>query len=147
MTIVEGLLVDFATIFLLAFFVEAVTEILVSGDIFFKIRDWIGRKSAFLGELIYCGYCTSVWVAGIIAWVNVLVLSDIYIVNYFITVMILHRLSNIIHELNSKIFGRRPWALAIHKSEVVVLPEEFYDGRQEETGDFGSIPEEPQEGS
>jgi hypothetical protein len=31
--------------------------------LFKPVREWVGRKSRFFGELISCGYCSGHWVA------------------------------------------------------------------------------------
>jgi hypothetical protein len=69
----------------------------------------------FLHSLFTCGYCTSVWIAGAIAvfapWVyrfnqpddSLFVKLVVWIVNWFLATMILHRLSNWFHVLYSLI--------------------------------------------
>ena len=37
------------------------TNIVVFGSIFGKMRDWLGRKSVFLGDLVSCPMCFSTW--------------------------------------------------------------------------------------
>lgn len=136
------------TIALLVLAVEAITEILVTGSIFDKPREWLASKSSFFGELIYCGYCTSVWVSASVAWISILELSGVLAVDYFITVMVLHRSSNLLHELISKFLGRRPLSLAIHKTEAVLLPEQFgvsYEGQEDGTGNPEPIQETREE--
>lgn len=119
-------------ILLLIIFVEAVTEILVASSIFEKPRLYLAQKSGFLGELIHCGYCTSVWVSLGVAWIIPITISPYFFLNYIITAFILHRLSNVIHELINKWLGRRPISFAVHKTEAVLmpnyaLPEENYE--------------------
>ena len=38
------------------------SQILVFGSIFENLRNWLIRKSEFLGDLIQCMMCTSTWV-------------------------------------------------------------------------------------
>ena len=115
-------------IILLTIFVEAVTEILVASSIFSRPRGFIGRRSAFLGELIHCGHCTSVWVSAIVVWMILppawifSIISNFWVA-YIITIFVVHRLSNLFHEFNSKWLNRRPFALAVHKTETVLMPD------------------------
>jgi hypothetical protein len=108
---------------LLIIFIEALTEILVESSILSKPREYLAQKNGLLGELIHCGYCTSVWVAASIAWVAPLAFTSYFLLNYFITVFILHRLSNLLHEAYSKFLGRRPMTFAVHKTETVMIPD------------------------
>ena len=108
---------------LLVMFVEAMTEILTESSLFRGIREFLGKRSSLLGELVHCGYCTSVWVSAAVAWILVLKFTPYYAVDYIITTFIVHRLSNMLHELYSKWMGRRPWSMALYKTETVVIPE------------------------
>jgi hypothetical protein len=38
------------------------SQILVFGSIFDKLRDWITKHSTFFGDLLACMMCTSTWV-------------------------------------------------------------------------------------
>lgn len=116
---------------LLALFVEAVTEILVTSIFFEKPREFVYTRNGFFGELVNCGYCTSVWVSAVVAWLAVLPISSWFVVNYIITVFIIHRLSNLLHELNNKWLGRRPFSMALHKTETVIIPGEINESRAE----------------
>ena len=89
----------------LVIFVEAFTEILVESSIMLKPREMLAKRSGLLGELIHCGYCTSVWVAAAVAWIvpmYVIAITPYFFVGYVIALFVLHRLSNILHELNNK---------------------------------------------
>lgn len=115
--------------------VEALTELITSSSIMFPIRDWFSkppdetkklrcpiRRSfrwlrGFIGELLNCGYCTSVWVALLLAHFAptgkcvgcVLYAWPIF----FIKVLVIHRLSNIVHELFSRWFSRSPFSFVL----------------------------------
>lgn len=104
-------------------FVEAITEIIVSSTIFFRVRNWIAKKSNFLGELTNCGYCMSVWVSAPIGWA---LPGDIFlhafpgsetamIFDCILKVFILHRVSNVFHEGLSRWFNRLPWVFVVNK--------------------------------
>jgi hypothetical protein len=104
-------------------FVEAVTEIIVSSTIFFRLRNWIAKKSDFLGSLINCGYCMSVWVSATVGWV---LPGEIFLhffpgimaamaIDCVLKVFILHRVSNVFHEGLSRWFNRLPWVFVVNK--------------------------------
>jgi hypothetical protein len=88
----------------LAFATEATVELLVKSEFFKHPRQVLSRWSWFKA-LINCGYCTSVWVAmGFIAATpaSVLRLSDWAFVNVLITLLLVQRLSNIMHNVIDK---------------------------------------------
>ena len=114
---------------LLILFVEAVTEILVESSIFQKPREFVYTRNGFLGELVTCGYCTSVWVSAAVAWLVVFPISPWFVINYIITVFVIDRLSNLLHELNNKWLNRRPFSMALHKTETVIIPGEINEPR------------------
>jgi hypothetical protein len=101
-------------------FVEAVTEIIINGDIFLRLREFLYNLSKFTGSLVGCGYCLSVWVSASIAWALPVGFSYTTL-NYIVAVFVLHRLSNIFHELVSRWLGRIPWTLQLHKTEQVMI--------------------------
>ena len=114
----------FFTLLFLAIFVEAFTEILVTSSIFRKPREFLAVASDLLGELVHCGYCTSVWVSMTVAWIipSHIAMTPFFYVNYIISIFVLHRVSNMIHELFSKWTERRPMSFAVHKTETVIMP-------------------------
>ena len=109
--------------------VEAVTEILVASEIFAKLRELTYKISVFLGKLFSCGYCMSVWISTLFVCFCVTPELSYYpIVDKFITIFVIHRLSNIWHEFISRWLNRAPISLAIHKTETIVM--EQTDGTQ-----------------
>lgn len=96
--------------------VEALTELIVDSKIGFPIRDWFSRNPepkgfwaklrAKIGELINCGYCTSVWVAFLAAYF-VPAKACTWPV-FIVKALIIHRLSNMMHELFKKWLNRSP---------------------------------------
>lgn len=98
--------------------VEAITEIIVSSTIFQPLRNTIlkcaneFRICNFLGKLIQCGYCTSVWISLMVAWIVPFNLINHY-VDFIIFTFVLHRLSNFWHEFLSRWFSRHPIILSI----------------------------------
>ena len=81
---------------------EAMTEIITKSDILFPIRKFMDRiNPKFLGKLINCSYCTSVWVAMTIAWVLPGTVFNDIIFDIAIKTLCLHRLSNLFHKLTT----------------------------------------------
>jgi len=97
-------------------YVEAVTEIITSSGLFKKFREKIEEKNEFLGNLVSCGYCCSVWVSITVAWTipGAIIFP---LVDFVIKVFVLHRLSNILHEGFSRWFSRHPWMIVLQKNE------------------------------
>jgi len=91
--------------------VEAVTEIVTSSNIFLSLREWIYLKSDFLGKLIQCGYCTSVWISAMVAWAAPTPFHPIF--GYFIALFAIHRLSNLWHEFTVRWLNRAPIAISL----------------------------------
>ena len=91
---------------------ETITELVVKSEIFNPLRAKIfhlGEHSSFfnwLHRLIDCGYCFSVW-AGI--FVSILFLREIKVlhwsIDWLILALILHRLSNLFHNVMDRIHG------------------------------------------
>jgi hypothetical protein len=87
--------------YILAIFaVEAITNILTKSELFLPLRRFFFNKKSykvfeFIHDLFDCGYCMSVWI-GIMATLY-LTYIDSNIVNIFISGLILHRFSNILH--------------------------------------------------
>lgn len=104
------------TVVILVLLTETLTQLAIKADIFNSIRDYLRSKSSFLDELLICGYCFSVWAA--IA-VNLVVYTAgdplIYIkfnnlgaldtfINFCVSVLITHRLSNYLHGVSDRFF-------------------------------------------
>jgi len=108
----------FIWLVLITISVEAITEIIVSGDIFTELRGWFSRQKNwllnFISRLITCGYCCSVWVSALLAW-YIPIYSEYWIMDLVIKTFVVHRLSNWFHEFMSRWFGRHPWTCVIHK--------------------------------
>jgi hypothetical protein len=95
-------------IFLNAIATEALTELLVKSTIFLPIRDFFDKKSRdnviyeFLSNLLFCGYCTSVWVSFLLM-IPTFLFTDFILINKFIDfllfILVIHRLSNVFHYL------------------------------------------------
>lgn len=82
--------------------VERITEILVDSKIFEPVREIIfkrqGQIAKFTTEVLKCGYCCSVWVAGLIALLVDLEVAA-GITGWLIHTFLLHGVSNFWHVL------------------------------------------------
>ena len=95
--------------------VEAITEIIVNGDIFQDLRGWISRNSPFFGMLVSCGYCLSVWTAMLFAGSIPFKIIDVAVFDYVIKLFVLHRLSNVAHEAIIRFLHRMPKQVVVTK--------------------------------
>jgi len=84
--------------------VEALTELAIKSVIFRPLRNKISSWHPWLKELLSCGYCFSVWVAfaAVLILGFVLKLTGNYWIDAFITAVVVHRLSNFLHNFNDK---------------------------------------------
>ncbi len=104
--------------------IEAVTEIVIAGDIFYNLRDIIHRNSnknrilKFLSDLLACGYCFSVWVSFLAAWALPEVHSNL-IISIALKTFCLHRCSNIVHEFINRWLKRMPYLYHPVDSQLV----------------------------
>ena len=92
--------------------VEAITEVITKSEIFLPIREKIfklGQKIKFfkwLHSLFDCGYCFSMW-SGM--FISVLFFRDVNLIHHYIdwffVAIVLHRLSNLFHNIMDRIYG------------------------------------------
>lgn len=92
---------------------ETITELIVKSEIFKPLRAKIfdlgqtNRFFSWLHDLLDCGYCFSVWAGWAVALVF---LRDTPVLNplidWFVWGLVLHRLSNLYHNLMDRIHGR-----------------------------------------
>lgn len=95
--------------------VEAITEIAVQSDLFIRLRSILYKLNpGLLGKLITCGYCFSVWVS-IIGWFMPGNITGIWILDGILRIFLLHRLSNVIHELFMRWEKRLPLVIVFNK--------------------------------
>lgn len=73
---------------------EAMTQLAAKAEIFDKLREWVKSWCKFTNELLSCPYCISVWVAGFTTILFIYYESAYY----FIILLVIHRLSNFIHD-------------------------------------------------
>lgn len=86
--------------------VEAITEIVTKSEIFEPLRAYIFRRAknsfffTWLHKLLDCGYCFSMW-SGML--ISILFLRDVFMlhwsIDWFIMAIVLHRLSNMFHNI------------------------------------------------
>lgn len=100
--------------FIAILYVEAVTEILINGEIFAGFRDFLHNLSDFTSQLITCGYCLSVWVSATIAWALPLPISNYSLINFIVATFALHRLSNVTHEAIVRWLQRFPLLISLN---------------------------------
>lgn len=89
----------------MAFATEAIVELVIKSSIFSPIRRLISKFGSRTAELFKCGYCFSVWTAMVmvsIIPVVVLPVTDWFIINAALTMLVVHRLSNVIHNVIDK---------------------------------------------
>ncbi len=100
-------------ILFLVIIIEAMTNVLVKGDIFTNFRSKIYNYSEFLGKLVLCGYCFSFWVSFIICFlcfslhVQLISIFNIPFLDFIANVFILQRMSNYLHGISDRFFDTR----------------------------------------
>src|SRR6056297_4235391 len=83
---------------------EAMTELAVKSDIFLPLRKFLFgsrfRIFNFIHKIFDCGYCFSVWAA----MLSIVLICNINIFTiYFMAVLVIHRLSNVLHSVGDVI--------------------------------------------
>jgi uncharacterized membrane protein len=74
---------------------EAMTQLTCKAEIFNRLRNWLKSLSKFTDELLSCPYCVSVWVAAF----TVILLVFYEWTWWFIILLVIHRMSNLLHDL------------------------------------------------
>lgn len=109
---IEQIISSILLLLLLSIATEAVTEIIVAASITDPIRKWwkeltynpnyppkdtyTQRVKVFIDKLLSCGYCSSVWVAGLAAiWAPIII--QYIIPNWLIATFVIHRCANLLH--------------------------------------------------
>ena len=83
---------------------EALTELAIKSEIFKTAREKISSLNNWLKTLLSCGYCFSVWVAfGVVfsAQISYPLVGNHWI-DLGLTALVVHRLSNILHNVIDK---------------------------------------------
>ena len=126
-------------------YVEAATEIVVGSDLFLRFRMLVG-KIPFLGKLLSCGYCLSVWVSFTVCWAvpgdiikNLYDSPYAYVFDCFVKALVLHRLSNLFHEGVKRWLDRYPWVLSISKTEMIDKGEPIFEVNNDGTEDNNDV--------
>ena len=86
--------------------VEALTNIITKSELFEPIRKFFFNKNkvfSWVHSLLDCPYCTSVWIALFV--LLIFILLNNYYINLFFYGIILHRLSNICHDVIDRVNG------------------------------------------
>ena len=78
---------------------ELLTELVIKSELFKPLRNWIKSWGPWFSTLFSCGYCFSVWAA-----LGVVLISQIsypltgnHVIDLGLTALVVHRLSNILH--------------------------------------------------
>jgi len=72
---------------------EALTKLLRDAEVFNAPRAWLSGRWELLAELVSCGYCLSVWVAGIVLMLHC------FSSGWLLALLALHRAANLCHDL------------------------------------------------
>jgi len=99
---------------IMALLTEALTEVLVKSFIFQKVREVIFNFNVtYLTKLITCGYCSSFWlsvavnIAAYFLSASYPSILSIVFINLLVNVLIVHRLSNMLHGSIDRYFDTR----------------------------------------
>lgn len=98
---------------------EALTEIWVSSELTEPLRDKVGLLKSRVSILARCGYCVSVWAAMFLC-------IDIFIVKLIVQILVVHRMSNVFHEVIYRFLNRMP-LISVHniKEDLNEEPEQY----------------------
>lgn len=126
--------------------IEAIIEIIVNGDIFLSFRNFLVKVNpSFLGKLVSCPYCLSVWVAATHSWMLPGSISSVtlpnfeycYIIDFVLKTFIAHRLSNLWHGLSRRIIEKSPFELVMTHINVEQQSETLTASTQPPTATWG----------
>ena len=98
---------------LIALAVETLTELIVTENIL--VRRAVSRLSNNLtiGEILHCGSCASLLVSAPMCWVLPGTICNDIVLDYAIKLLVISRISNIIHEILMRLFHRVPFHFVI----------------------------------
>lgn len=100
------MLIYLLSLFAVILATEALVEVVVKSEIFRPLRETISKlDSKWLGKLFSCGYCFSFWIAASMVGLFpaiVLSVSGQSFVDVGLTVLIVQRLSNVLHNIIDK---------------------------------------------
>lgn len=83
---------------------ELLTELVIKSEIFKPLRNRIKSWGPWFDTLFSCGYCFSVWAAFGVVFVSQISypLTGTHVIDLGITALVVHRLSNILHNVIDK---------------------------------------------
>lgn len=88
---------------------EALTELVLEAKPLEGFRRFVTRsiisRVQFLDGVLECGYCLSVWSSILLVGLYILIPTVSYWINLG---LVTHRLSNVLHEIFSRLFARLP---------------------------------------
>lgn len=108
------MILSLLVLFLVVITVEAITQMIIDGDIFTELRGWLSRKSNFISRLLGCGYCFSMWPSMVLAWSVPMDVTGYLLIDIVVKTFVVHRLSNWFHELMSRWLNRHPKTCVVH---------------------------------
>lgn len=74
----------------LSFVTAAISFTVTETKIFKPLREWIKKKSTFLGDLLSCGYCLGHWVAFVlVAIYRPKLFESWWLLDYFLTALVI----------------------------------------------------------
>jgi hypothetical protein len=78
------------TVIYLSFVTACISFTVTETKIFKSLREWLNKKSAFLGELFTCGYCFGHWVAFALVAIYKPKLFEVWwLLDYFFTALVI----------------------------------------------------------
>lgn len=91
-------------ILILALLSEVITEAVVKSELFKPVRNLISKLGAWPEKLLSCGYCFSMWAASGVVFLSGVAypVTGMYLLDIGMTALVVHRLSNFIHNFNDK---------------------------------------------
>lgn len=74
----------------LSFVTAAISFTVTEMKIFKPFREWMKERSAFLGDLFFCGYCFGHWVAfALVAIYRPKLFESWWLLDYFLTALVI----------------------------------------------------------
>jgi len=74
----------------LSFVTASISFTVTETKLFNPLREWVKKRSVFLGELISCGYCFSIWMAFVLAVIyRPKLFESWWLLDYFLTAIVI----------------------------------------------------------
>jgi hypothetical protein len=84
------------TVIYLSFVTASISFTVTETKLFKPLREWMKKKSTFLGDLLSCGYCFGHWVAFALAAVyQPRLFASWWLLDYFLTALVIAWFSGI----------------------------------------------------